>query len=474
MLDLIIKGGEVVTPWGVGDWDVAVQGEKIVAVTSPGTLTDEVGRVIDATGKVVVPGGIEPHAHIAAPIMGPGNLKTAPPEQVSRAALFGGTTTLMDFAIQYPGIDIGQAIQERTSVWQGNSYADYAHHLMLLGELPTHILESLHEHIEDGFASVKIFTTNIRPPEMTGDPRMVRMGHLHDLMEQIQRHNAMLLVHSEDDDMVQHMYNKLAVEERNEWWNMHLVHSNESEDVSFRRVLRVSEWTGSPVYFVHVSAREGIQAIGESRAKGMPIYGETLHNYCCFNADNYKEENGMKYHTYPSLKSEEDRQSLWDGIVNGALNTMATDEYCTSWELKIQGKTVRDVTGGHNGAETRVGITYSEGVSKRGMSLQRFVDVTSANAAKIMGLYPQKGVIAPGSDADLVLIDPNFKRALRMDDFHISDYSIWEGFPVEGWPVMTILRGAVAVENGQLNTSLGSGKFLSRKVNPEVTNRPTC
>ena len=474
MLDLIIRGGEVVTPWGVGDWDVAVQGEKIVAVTSPGTLTDDVGRVIDATGKVVIPGGIEPHAHIAAPIMGPGNLKTAPPEQVSRAALFGGTTTLMDFAIQYPGIDIGQAIQERTSVWQGNSYADYAHHLMLLGELPTPLLESLHEHIEDGFASVKIFTTNIRPPEMTGEPRMVGMGHLHDLMEQIQRHNAMLLVHSEDDDMVQHMYQKLAVEERNEWWNMHLVHSNESEDVSFRRVLRVSEWTGSPVYFVHVSAREGIQAIGESRAKGMPIYGETLHNYCCFNADNYKEENGMKYHTYPSLKSEEDRQSLWDGIVNGALNTMATDEYCTSWELKIQGKTVRDVTGGHNGVETRVGITYSEGVSKRGMSLQRFVDVTSANAAKIMGLYPRKGVIAPGSDADLVLIDPNFKRALRMDDFHISDYSIWEGFPVEGWPVMTILRGTVSVENGQLNTSLGSGKFLPRKVNPEVTNRPAC
>ena len=474
MLDLIIRGGEVVTPWGVGDWDVAVQGEKIVAVTSPGTLTDDVGRIIDATGKVVIPGGIEPHAHIAAPIMGPGNLKTAPPEQVSRAALFGGTTTLMDFAIQYPGIDINQAIQERTSVWQGNSYADYAHHLMLLGEIPTPLLESLHEYIEDGFASVKIFTTNIRPPEMTGAPRMVGMGHLHDLMEQIQRHNAMLLVHSEDDDMVQHMYQKLAVEERNEWWNMHLVHSNESEDVSFRRVLRVSEWTGSPVYFVHVSAREGIQAIGESRAKGMPVYGETLHNYCCFNADNYKEENGMKYHTYPSLKSEEDRQSLWNGIVNGALNTMATDEYCTSWELKIQGKTVRDVTGGHNGAETRVGITYSEGVSKRGMSLQRFVDVTSANAAKIMGLYPRKGVIAPGSDADLVLIDPNFKRALRMDDFHISDYSIWEGFPVEGWPVMTILRGTVAVENGQLNTSLGSGKFLSRKLNPEVTNRPAC
>ena len=474
MIDLIIRGGQVVTPWGVGDWDIAVQGEKIVAVAAPNALTDDVGRIIDAAGKVVVPGGIEPHAHIAAPVMGPGNLKTAPPEQVSRAALFGGTTTLMDFAIQYPGIDISQAIQERTDVWQGKSYADYSHHLMLLGEIPTNILESLHEHVEDGFASVKIFTTNIRPPEMTGERRMVRMGHLHDLMAQIQRINAMLMVHSEDDDMVQHMYQKLAAEERTEWWNMHLVHSNESEDVSFRRVVRVAEWTGSPVYFVHVSAREGIAAIGEARAKGMPIYGETLHNYCCFNAENYQEENGMRYHTYPSLKSEEDRQSLWDGIVRGGLNTMATDEYCTSWAVKIQGKTIRDVTGGHNGAETRVGITYSEGVSKRGMSLQRFVDVTSANAAKIMGLYPRKGVIAPGSDADIVLIDPSIDRPLTMNDFHISDYSIWEGYPVVGWPVMTILRGTVAVENGELNTSLGSGQFLRRKVDPEVTNRPAC
>ncbi len=474
MLDIIIRNGTVVTPWGVGDWDVAIQGERIVAVAAANTLTDEVGRVIDATGKVVIPGGIEPHAHIAAPIMGPGNLRTAPPEEVSRAALFGGTTTLMDFAIQYPGINIAEAVQERTDVWRGNSYADYAHHLMLLGEIPENILGSLHEHIEDGFASVKIFTTNIRPPEMSGESRMVRMGHLHDLMEQIQRNDGMLLVHSEDDDMVQHMYEKLAREEQNEWWNMHLVHSNESEDVSFRRVIRVSEWTGAPVYFVHVSALQGINAIGEARSKGLPIYGETLHNYCCFNADNYKEEYGMKYHTYPSLKSEEDRQALWRGIAQGGLNTMATDEYCTNWNLKIQGRTVRDVTGGHNGAETRVGVTYSEGVVRQGMSLERFVDVTSTNAAKIMGLYPRKGAIAPGSDADIVLIDPSIQRPLTMDDFHISDYSIWEGFAASGWPVMTIMRGKVVVENGQLNASLSDGQFLRRKVNPEVTNRPAC
>ena len=272
--------------------------------------------------------------------MGHGDLKTAPPEEVSRAALYGGTTTLMDFAIQYPGIDIPQAIVERTGVWQGNSYADYSHHLMLLGQIPPEIIGSLHEAVEDGFASFKIFTTNIRPPATTGEPRMVGTGHLHDLMEEIQRLSAMLLVHAEDDDMVQHMYQKLTSEERTEWQNMSLVHSAESEDVSFRRVLRVAEWTGAPVYFVHVSALQGVQNIMESRANGRPVYGETLHNYCCFNEENYKEDNGMKYHTYPSLKSEADRRMLWDGIINGGLQTMATDEYCTSWETKISGRTI--------------------------------------------------------------------------------------------------------------------------------------
>ena len=472
MLDLIIRGGQVVTPMGVGEWDVAVQGERIAAVAAPGTLGDEAGRIIDASGKVVVPGGIEPHAHISAPIMGHGNLTTAPPVEVTRAALFGGTTTLLDFAIQYPGIDIPQAIAERTGVWQGQSYADYAHHLMLLGQIPPEILGSLHEFVEDGFASVKIFTTNIRPPTSAGEPRMVGTGHLHDLMTEIQRLSAMLLVHAEDDDMVQHMYQKLTREERTEWFNMSEVHSAESEDVSFTRTLKVAEWTGAPVYFVHVSAQQGVRNIMEARADRRPVYGETLHNYCCFNEENYKEENGMKYHTYPSLKSEADRKMLWDGIINGGLQTMATDEYCTSWETKISGRTISDTTGGHNGAEARMGITYSEGVSKQGMPLQRFVDVTSANAARIMGLWPQKGVLAPGSDADICLIDPGIKKTLTMDDFHISDYSIWEGTEVEGWPVMTILRGKVMVEDGNFHGTLGDGRFQRRKLDPAVADRP--
>jgi len=180
MIDLIIKGGQVVTPWGVGGWDVAVEGEKIVAVAEQGTLPGDTGRVIDATGKIVVPGGIEPHSHVAAPVAGRPGRETAPPDQVSRSALFGGTTTLTDFAIWHPGLDITQSIDERTSRWGGNSYCDYSHHLMLLGDIPTNVMAQVGEAVEAGFPTVKIFTTNIRPVDRLAesDLRIVGMGKL--------------------------------------------------------------------------------------------------------------------------------------------------------------------------------------------------------------------------------------------------------------------------------------------------------
>jgi dihydropyrimidinase len=477
MIDLIIKGGQVVSPWGVGPWDVAVQGEKIVAVAEPGTLTGDVGRTIDATGKIVVPGGIEPHAHVASPVPGRPGAQTAPPEPVSRAALFGGTTTLTDFAIQQRGIDIFQAIAERTSRWRGRSYCDYSHHCMLLGDIPSSVIAQAREAIEAGFPTFKVFTTNIRPTDRIREDeqrRLVGMGHLADLMGQVAAHSGLMFVHAEDDDIVQYMYKKLTEEERTQWYYIHEVHNNRSEDLSFRRVLRVAEWAGAAVYFVHVSAREGLNAVREARSRGLPIYGETLHNYVSFTAEDYKKPDGPKYHTYPSLKSEEDRVALWDGLLKGGISSMATDGSCTDFAMKVAGRTIHDVSGGHHGIETRMGITYSEGVARRGMSLQRFVDVTSANAARIMGYYPRKGAIAPGSDADLVLIDPGIRKALSLSDLHLGDYSIWEGWEISGWPVTTILRGKVMVENGQFFGNLSDGILIPRKIGSDILNKPSC
>jgi dihydropyrimidinase len=204
------------------------------------------------------------------------------------------------------------------------------------------------------------------------------------------------------------------------------------------------------------------------------VYGETLHQYACFNAESYTAPRGLCAHTYPSLKFPEDQEALWRGLLGGGLSTVATDEYPTTLAEKLRGKDVDNITGGNVGAEARMGIAFSEGVTRRGMSLERFVAVTSANAARIFGLYPQKGAIAPGSDADLAIIDPGIRKTLSRGDFHVSDYSPWEGWAVSGWPVATVLRGKVIVQDGALAGSPGDGRLVARKIDPAVLRRPAC
>jgi dihydropyrimidinase len=204
----------------------------------------------------------------------------------------------------------------------------------------------------------------------------------------------------------------------------------------------------------------------------MPVYGEVLTLALSFEAEQYKESDGMKYHTYPSLKFDEDRLGLWDGILQGDLSFTATDSSFTTYLDKIAGRNVQDIRGGNVGIEIRMGVNYSEAVVKRGMSLERYVDVTSANAAKLLGLYPRKGAIAVGSDADIAIIDPSVKKALAITDLHVRDYSPWEGWDIEGWPTTVILRGKVMVDGGQLLGGPDDGRLVTRKVDQSVLQRP--
>jgi dihydropyrimidinase len=255
---------------------------------------------------------------------------------------------------------------------------------------------------------------------------------------------------------------------------MHLVHTKLSEQLAFGRAIGLARATGAGIYFVHTSAREGLEAVEAARAAGAPVYAETLHQYACFDAEYYKTPRGFCAHTYPSLKLPEDREALWRGLVEGGVSTLATDEYPTSLALKLRGRTIEDVTGGNLGAEARMGIAFTEGVVKRGMSLERFAAITATNAARIFGLHPRKGVIAPGSDADLVLIDPAIRKTLTRDDFHVSDYSPWEGWAVSGWPVTTLLRGKVIADRGQVLGDVGDGRLVPRRIDPAVLRHPVC
>jgi dihydropyrimidinase len=473
MLDLVIRGERVVTPHGVGAWDVAIQGERIVAVAAPGTLTGDVGRTIDATGKIVVPGGIDPHTHCKWPVPFPGGEATlsAGPEQVSRAALFGGTTTLIDFAAWEPGETLRQTIERRDGDWRGRCYTDYAFHVMLLGAPPPEVLDQIEETVQAGFPSFKMFTTDITPSRRG---RRVLYGHIWEALRRLAKGGGIAAIHAEDDDIVMYMYEKLAREGRVGFEHLAEVHNTLSEDLSFRRIIRLAELVGAALYMVHVSAASGVQAIAEARSKGLPIYGETLHQYANFSSADYRRPNGQIYHTYPSLKGEEDNRALWDGMARGTISTVATDEVCTTLRVKTQGSRIDDTTGGNAGVEPRLGIVYTEGVVRRGFSLERFVDLTSANAARILGLYPRKGAIAAGSDADLAIVDPSIRKTLRTADLHESDYSPWEGWEIAGWPTTTVLRGKVVVEAGRLDAEPSDGRRLSRKVADPILTGPAC
>jgi dihydropyrimidinase len=476
MLDVVVRNGQVVTPEGVGAWDIGIQGERIAAVAVAGTLPGGAAKVIDARGLIVVPGGIDPHTHLAHPIMShpeePGI--TLGPEDDTRGMAYGGTTTHLDFCYVRPGTEIPQAIEQRAARWKGNSYVDYAFHVTLCGALELRIFEQIPEAIQQGFPSFKVFTTNVLPPHPKRQGNRLDFGRIGFAMEKVAPNGGLMVVHGEDEDLVQFNYERFRAEGRTDGSNLHLVHTKLSELLAFRRTVALARALSTAVYFVHTSAKEGVETIAEARAQGLPVYGETLHQYCCFNAEYYKTPRGFCSHTYPSLKFPEDQAALWDGLVRDGLSTLATDEYPTSLEIKLKGRKIDDVTGGNVGAEARMGIAYSEGVVKRGMSLQRFAEVTATNAARIFGLYPKKGAIAPGSDADLVFLDPSVRKTLAREDFHVTDYSPWEGWQVTGWPVTTMLRGRVIVDRGKLLGAPSDGRLLSRKIDPVILRRPAC
>ena len=472
MFDLILRGGQVVMPHGVAIQDVAIRGETIAAIADAGTIPDTMaGRNVTVTDRIVIPGGIDPHVHCKwhMPMPDGGVLYTDGPEVVSRAALFGGTTTMIDFAARMDDIPIRDVITARDRDWAGNCYCDYSYHVMLLGDIEPPVLDELPGVIADGYPTIKIFTTNITPSR---SGRMVHFGDIWEVFRILAREGGLGVIHAEDNDIVMHMYEKLIREGRVSFHNMAEVHNALSEDLSFRRVIRLAEAENTALYMMHVSAATGVAAIRDARLKGCPIYGETLHQYMLYNSEDYKRPNGQIYHTYPSLKSPADQQALWEGTRDGAINSVATDEICCSLQLKTIGNRIDDTTGGNAGVEPRLGVMYQEMVTRRDYSLNRYVDLVSANAAKIMGMYPKKGAIAVGSDADIAVLDPTVRRRVQLSDLHEADYSPWEGHEITAWPVMTVLRGKVMVEDGRFMGDLSDGQYLRRSIPEDIRSGP--
>jgi dihydropyrimidinase len=269
------------------------------------------------------------------------------------------------------------------------------------------------------------------------------------------------------------MYEKMFRQGRISFENMAEVHSSLSEDLSFRRIIRLAENVErAALYMMHTSAQTGINAIAESRARGFPIYGETLHHYALFTSDDYRRPNGQIYHTYPSLKTKADHKAMWSAMRSGTISSIATDGICTPLAIKTHGNQIDNTVGGNAGVEPRVAVMYTETVVKRGWPIELFVDLTAANAARIFGLYPRKGVIAPGADADIVVLDPALRRRLCKEDLHEADYTPWEGYEVWAWPCLTMLRGKVVVEGNKFLGHPGDGRLIERKIAESILSGP--
>lgn len=467
MLDTVIKGGSIVTERNVQNLDVAIRDGKIAALIQPGSLQVDARNVIDATGQFVLPGGIDGHVHFDFAVSEVMRAQSA--EAGARAAAFGGTTTYIDFAFQR-GTQVGlvQAIEEKLQQTQEQPVSiDFALHAILSGDFPLGVTDEIKAAVSGGVVSFKLFTT-FRGSQTIGG-LYADDGRIYSVMGEAVKHSAEVMVHCEDDCIIDYNVRRLYAEGREQFWNIVEARPALAEEAAVNRMVLLSRRTGCPLYVVHVSAKDTLECIREARAKGLLVSCEVLHPQLLFTPADYRKPQGQRYMNYPANKSDADREALWDGCLDGSLQTMASDDYTIPLENKLVGNTVDNCTGGTNSVETRMAVFWSEGVAKRKMDVRRFVEMTAANPARLFGIYGKKGVIAPGADANIVIVNPNEHHTFRQgQNLHSDcDYSNWDGWETAGFPVVTMLRGVVLVDHGKWVGPEGLGQFVPAGV-PEL------
>ncbi|TJZ97865.1 amidohydrolase family protein [Actinacidiphila oryziradicis] len=460
MFDLIIKNGLVASEYNVLPLDVAVHAEKVVALGVHGQFDRmDAANVIDATGNYVLPGGVDAHVHYDLRLSDA--MKAQSPVAGSRAGLYGGTTTYIDFSMPGEGQDLIESVQDKLRVTaEQRPNSDYALHAIVTGDWPMSYAEQMKEVISGGVVSFKFFTTFRGSPSLGGV--MTDDGRIYSAMLETERHGGITMVHCEDECIIDYNTRRLYAEGRPEFWNIGEARPPLAEEAAVRRMLLLAERTGSPLYIVHVSAMESVDALTEARAKGVNAFAEVLHPNLVFDPELYRMPHGQRYMNFPPNKSKEHREVLWSASADGRIHTLASDDFTFPLQAKISGDTIDNVTGGTNSVETRLPIFWSEGVTKRNVSVTRFVNMTAAAPAKLFGLYGRKGVIRPGADADIVIVDPQAEhRYVQGESLHSDgDFSNWDSWEVRGFPVVTILRGHVMVDHGQWVGPRGIGKFI--------------
>ena len=462
MFDLLIRGGTVVSAEHSLRADVGIRGETIAAVLTPDAAPPPATRVIDAEGLFVIPGGIDPHVHFNLSY-GPARSQGFRPGTIAAAA--GGTTTVLHFAMQYgdemPIAGVERAIKEA----EGEAVIDYGLHLALAGRFTPRVIDGLTAAIDFGVPSFKIYMIFGTQPGWEGGD-----GGTWAVMEHCRRRNGMTMVHCENASIVGHLTQEAKRAGRHAPRDVEQTRPSWVEEEAMRRAFFLAERAGTPLYVVHTSIKEGVRLSRESRARQLPHYVETLVTYLYFTDERTHAPDGGLFINYPPMRFAEDREALWQGIADNVVQAVGTDDFAIYSGPRNQiGDAIDCIPAGISAIEQRIPAMMTMGVQAGRITMNQLVRAACTNPARIFGLYPQKGVIAPGSDADIVLIDPNRRKRITISEMHIdSDYTMWEGEEFHGYPVMTLSRGKVIVDRDRFVGTPGAGRFLARRVPAEV------
>src|SRR3954467_5457940 len=463
--DLVIRGGTVVTASDTFRADVGIRAGRIATIAE----TVEGGaREIDASGLHLLPGGIDSHVHIAQP-SGPGITMADDFASATAAAAAGGNTTVMPFALQMRGTSLRACVEEYRQLAERECYIDTAFHLIISDPTAEVLGQELPALVRAGFTSFKVF--------MTYDDMVLNDRQLLEVFDVARREHALVMVHCEGYDSIKFLTERLEREGKTAPYYHAVSRPEIVEREAAHRAISHAQLVDVPIMIVHVSGREAMEQIRWAQQRGLKIYGETCPQYVALTADDLKglnmDESGGKYVCSPPPRDRASWNAIWEGLEQGVFQTFSSD-HCPFRYDDPEGKlnpkartSFKWVPNGIPGIETRLPILFSEGVSKGRITIQKFVELTATNHAKIYGLYPRKGSIGIGFDADIALWDVNRKETIRQEILHHgSDYTPWEGFAVTGWPVLTMARGEGVAEQGRVGGQKGRGEILEREISP--------
>lgn len=452
-MSLLIKNGRIVTATDDYLADILVEGEVVTAIARH--ITTAADRVIDATGLLVLPGGIDPHVHLDMPFMGTFSSDTH--ETGTRAALHGGTTTVIDFVLQQQGHTLKEALAAWNARAQGNAVGDYSFHMAVTDYNDT-TKEEIKEMVDAGITSFKTFMA-YKGALMIDDRQMVA------LMQEVKQQGGMVTVHATNGDVIDYLTAKHRAEGHLTPLYHYLSQPEMTEAEASARFADMADYTGCPAYIVHLTCEGALNAVRHVTRRNQHVFVETCIQYLVLDASLYnKGFESAKWVMSPPLREPKDKATLWAGINQGLVNIVATDHCPFLWKQKLMGELdFSKIPNGHPAIEHRMELLFSEGVHQQKISLHKYVEVACTNPAKIFGMFPRKGTIAVGSDADIVLFDPLEKHVLSAATHHMNvDYSAYEGHEITGKVKTVVLRGQVAIDNGACLLPKGYGQFIKR------------